>query len=102
MKAAIYVRTGSTDQSIYYQIAVCRKFIGEKGGEVVEVYSDKGVNAHTLDRAGLNRLLNDAAMQKFDTLVVTEYERLYRSQKFIDSLLLQLHEYNIMVIMAKE
>jgi DNA invertase Pin-like site-specific DNA recombinase len=100
MKAAVYARTGSKTQSTNEQIVFCKEFIRSEGWSAVEVYADQGVSAHEQERPEMIRLLSDALHRKFEVVVVTGYDRLSRSQSFIDELLYKLYLFDIVVVIA--
>jgi site-specific DNA recombinase len=100
MKAALYARTGTTQHSIKDQLHQCRQFSRKKGWKVVGIYKDEGISAHELERNGLKQMLIDAQLRKFDLIVITRYDRLYRSQTFIDNLLTQLYAFDVVVVVA--
>ena len=101
MKAAIYARTGSKDQSTVNQIDLCREYIHECGGTVIGIYDDEGMSAHNLDREGLNTMMRDAMEKKFDTIVVTGYDRLFRESEKLNEFLTRLSQLNIELHVVK-
>jgi site-specific DNA recombinase len=102
MKAALYARTGSIEHSTQDQLQLCRVYSHSKDWDVVKVYEDKGISAHELDRNGLKQMLRDAELRKFDLIVISSYDRLYRSQSFIEALLNQLYAFDVTVIVAPQ
>jgi DNA invertase Pin-like site-specific DNA recombinase len=100
MKAALYARTGSIEHSTKDQLHLCREYSRKKGWEVVAIYEDAGISAHELDRNGMKRMIRDAELHKFDLVVISRYDRLYRSQSFIDELLNKLYAYDVVVVVA--
>lgn len=102
MNAALYTRTGSLEHSTLDQLQLCKDYSLSKGWEVVAVYEDKGISAHELDRKGMKMMLDDAELHKFDLIVISGYDRLYRSQSFIDTLLNKLYSFNVIVVVASQ
>jgi Site-specific recombinases, DNA invertase Pin homologs len=102
VKAAIYARTAHHDSSTKEQIELCREYILEKGGEVVGIYDDPGTSAHQLLRDGLSLLLDDARKGKFDTLVLTSYDRLFRDSLKIEDFIDELEQLGISIITVKQ
>jgi site-specific DNA recombinase len=100
MKAAVYARTGSAVISTNEQVVICKEFIRSEGWSLIEVYADQGISAHEQERPEMKRLLSDALHRRFEIVVVTGYDRLYRSQSFIDELLYKLYLFDIVVIIA--
>jgi DNA invertase Pin-like site-specific DNA recombinase len=101
MKAALYARTGSIEHSTIDQLYLCREYSRKKDWEVVAIYEDAGISAHEVDRKGIKRMLQDAELRKFDLIVISSYDRLYRSQSFIDDLLNKLYAFDVVVVVAK-
>jgi DNA invertase Pin-like site-specific DNA recombinase len=102
MKAAIYARTGSIEHSTISQIDLCRGYIREHGGELVGIYYDEGISAHQLERYGLRQLKNDAVHHKFDAVVVTGFDRLYRNHEYFDNFLSSLSDSNIELVIMNQ
>jgi site-specific DNA recombinase len=98
MKAALYARTGSIEHSTKDQLHLCREYSRKKGWEVVAIYEDAGISAHDLDRKGMKRMIRDAELRKFDLVVISSYDRLYRSQSFINELINKLYAYDVVVV----
>ncbi|MEO0514754.1 MAG: recombinase family protein [Planctomycetota bacterium] len=76
---AIYIRYSDERQeagtSREVQMAACRQVTQ---GEPL-IYEDLGVTGTTIDRPGLNRLLQDAERQRFDRLILYRWDRLGRT-----------------------
>jgi site-specific DNA recombinase len=102
MKAALYARTGSMEHSTKDQLHLCREHSHSKGWEVVGIYEDKGISAHELERNGLKQMLMDAELHKFDLIVISSYDRLYRSQSFIEMLLNKLYRFDVIVVVVPQ
>ncbi|TMV49405.1 recombinase family protein [Paenibacillus mesophilus] len=101
MKAAIYARTAHSEQSTLSQIELCREYIREQKGTVVGVYDDEGSSAHDDDRDGLASLMTDALTTSFDTVVVTGYDRLFRSHGKLQEFINQLGALKIELVAVK-
>lgn len=102
MNAALYTRTGSLEHSTLDQLQRCKEYSFNKGWEVVAVYEDKGISAHELDRKGMKAMMDDAKLHKFDFIVISGYDRLFRSQSFIDTFLNKLFTYNVIVVVVPQ
>ncbi|QGQ95900.1 recombinase family protein [Paenibacillus psychroresistens] len=100
MKAALYARTGSLEHETQNQLQQCREYAHSKGWQVVNIYEDKGISAHELDRIGMKQMLVDAESHKFDLIIISSYDRLFRSQSFIEELLNKLYSYDVVVVVA--
>ena len=90
MRAVLYARFSSELQdarSITDQVSLARRYADTRGLKVVAVHEDAGISgASVINRPGLQRLLADAAAQKFDVLVTESLDRLSRSQADIAAL----------------
>jgi DNA invertase Pin-like site-specific DNA recombinase len=79
MKAAIYSRVSTADQSVGMQVDELRAFCERCGFEIAEEYVDQGVSGTKESRPALNRLLADARRRRFDAVLVYRYDRFARS-----------------------
>lgn len=82
MKAAIYVRVSTEEQAetghgLESQLAACRDFIEARGWEEVKAYEDVVTGRRVL-RPGLDRMLRDAALHRFNAVVAFRLDRLTR------------------------
>ncbi len=80
---AIYVRVSSLEQaennwSIEGQLNECREHCERKGYKVARIYKDKGKSAATIERPGLEQMLEHAGTGFFDKLILWKYDRLSR------------------------
>lgn len=101
MKAAIYARTASQEQGTINQIELCRDYILGKSGEVVCIFDDEGISAHDLKRDGLVTLMEAATQNKFDTLVVASYDRLFRDHRLMKEFMDGLGQLKISLVVVK-
>ena len=90
MRAAIYARFSSELQdarSITDQVSLARKYAEGRSLTQVGTYEDAAISgASVINRPGLQRLLTDAAAQKFEVLITESLDRLSRSQADIAAL----------------
>ncbi len=88
-RCAIYSRFSTEKQaeqgltSCEAQENVCRAYIEENGGQLVEVYREEAKTGTNLNRKQWKQLLADAQARKFDIVVVTFMARLGRGEEFI-------------------
>ena len=80
-KVALYTRVSQKSQSVERQINELREITERNQFRVVSEYSDEGISGSVGSRKGLNNLIHDALMGKFDTIMVLELSRLRRSVK---------------------
>ena len=77
-RAAIYARVSTGEQTPENQLRVLREVADRAGWTVAAEYVETASGA-TAKRAGLERMLADAARRKFDTLLCWDVSRLGRS-----------------------
>ena len=102
-RVAIYGRVSTTGQSTDIQLQECRQYAERSGYTVVGEYCDtiSGTTSKD-DREALGRLLEDAFMRKFDTVVVYSIDRLGRSLKHCLDILDTLRERQVQFISIKQ
>ena len=81
MKAALYARvsTADKDQNTEVQLSKLRDYCHEMGWIVYREYVDEASAADFSGRVGWKHLMKDAALHKFDVLLVWEIDRAFRS-----------------------
>lgn len=105
MRAAIYARF-STDQqrdaSIEDQIRLCTEEIDRLGADLVSPYTDYALSGSTLNRPGIQSLLQDCQTDKFDIVVAEALDRLSRDQEDVAGLYKRLSFHNVRLITLAE
>lgn len=89
MRAALYGRVSTTDQTSENQFLELHQFATARGWTVVE-YRDEGISGSRQSRPALDRLVRDAKRRRFDVLVVWKLDRLGRSLRHLILLLDEL------------
>jgi len=81
MRAAIYTRVSTHDQTTANQLAELKVTAERRGWIIIAEYTDEGISgAKGRDqRPGLDAMLNDAARRKFDLIMAWSVDRLGRS-----------------------
>ena len=79
MRTAIYARVSTADQSCEMQLRELREYLSRRGWELAGEYVDTGWSGAHASRPELNRLMRDARMRRFDTVVVWKLDRWGRS-----------------------
>ena len=82
MKAAIYARVSTSDQTAENQLIELRRYCDARGWMATE-YIDEAVSGNKERRPALDRLLADARRRRFDVLLVWRLDRLGRSLKHL-------------------
>ncbi len=103
MKVALYLRVSTIDQSTENQLPVLQNWVTDRGYELVEVYSENESAWKSGHQHELARLKADAAMRKFDIVLVWALDRLSREgAAAILNLVNTLNAYGVKVISYNE
>ena len=107
MRYAIYARYSSdlqSEHSIEDQIRLCReRGVALGGGEPVELYTDYATSgSHAGNRPALQKLMDDAAAGRFDTLIAEALDRLSRDQEDIAGLYKRLRFAGVRILTLSE
>jgi DNA invertase Pin-like site-specific DNA recombinase len=90
MRAAIYARVSTKDQSCEMQLRDLRAYCAARGYSLLHEYIDIGESGAKDSRPQLNELMAVARKRQFDAIVVWRFDRFARSTKH---LLLALEEF---------
>jgi hypothetical protein len=88
-RAALYLRVSTDMQaekfSLPAQEKLSRELASKHGWEIVRMYRDEGFSGSWIEkRPQFSTLLKDAALKKFDAVVVTDFDRLARPDNLKD------------------
>jgi len=89
-KVALYFRVSTNLQTIENQRLELEKYCERQGWSIVKTYNDTGISGSKSDRPALNEMLQDAAKNKFQVLVVWKIDRLARSTMDLLNILMTL------------
>jgi DNA invertase Pin-like site-specific DNA recombinase len=97
MRAAIYLRVSTTEQTTDNQERELRTAAERMGHTVVEVYADNGISGSKGrdKRPAFDRLHRDAARRRFDVIMAWSVDRLGRSLQDLVGFLSELHALKI-------
>src|SRR5256712_3141146 len=101
MKAAIYARVSTTDQTCENQLLELRRYLDARGWTAAE-YVDRGVSGAKDRRPALDQLVVDAIRRKFDVLVCWRLDRLGRNLKHLITLLEDLQALGVAFVSLAE
>ncbi len=79
MRAAIYARCSTQDQTVDLQLDGLRDYAKARELEVVGEYLDEGISGAKSKRPALDQLMADAHRRAFDVVLVWKLDRLGRS-----------------------
>jgi DNA invertase Pin-like site-specific DNA recombinase len=91
MKAGIYTRVSTENQSVDMQLSDLRSFAKQKGFNVYKEYCDIGISGSQDSRPQLDKLMDDARKKKIDIVLVWKFDRFARSTRYLIN---ALHEFN--------
>jgi DNA invertase Pin-like site-specific DNA recombinase len=102
IKAAIYARVSTPDQHLETQLYDLRQLAQQRGFEVVQEYTDKGISGMKARRPGLDALMADARRRKFSVVLIAAFDRLARSTAHFLQILDELNNLEIEFISNRE
>ncbi|MGH9533811.1 MAG: recombinase family protein [Terriglobales bacterium] len=102
LRAALYVRVSTGEQSPAMQLSALRPFCAAKGWAIVGEYADLAQSGAKETRPELLRLMADAFAGRFDVLAVWKIDRLSRSLRHLLSTLDQLRQAGVAFASATE
>jgi putative DNA-invertase from lambdoid prophage Rac len=76
---AIYARVSTSDQNCEMQVRELREYAARRGWHVSAEYLDTGWSGAKASRPELDRLMKDAALRRFDAVLVWKLDRFGRS-----------------------
>jgi DNA invertase Pin-like site-specific DNA recombinase len=101
-KAVLYGRTSTFEQHLESQYIQLREIATQRGFEIVETYSDRGISGSKAKRPGIDALLRDARRGKFSVILVAAFDRLARSTRNFLELMDEFEALNVQLISARE
>src|SRR5271157_3277758 len=103
-RVALYARvsTSNGNQDPELQISELREYVTRRGWEIAEIYTDNGVSGSKDSRPALNRLMADAGLRKFDTVLVWKLDRFGRSLRHLINALAELEARGIAFVSLRD
>jgi DNA invertase Pin-like site-specific DNA recombinase len=101
MRAAIYARVSTSDQTVDNQLLELRRYIEARGWNAVNEYIDVMSGAKDR-RPGLDDLVRDARRRKFDAVIVWKLDRLGRSLRHLVLLMEELQQLGVALVSLGE
>lgn len=105
MRVAIYARFSSAmqrDSSIEDQVRLCQERAERERWMVIELFSDRALSGASMQRPGLQALLEGAAAGRFDVVLAEALDRLSRDQADVAILYRQLSFHSVTVVTLSE
>jgi DNA invertase Pin-like site-specific DNA recombinase len=101
IRAALYARVSTTDQTCENQLLELRRYIEARGWTGTE-FVDKGVSGAKDKRPALDALLKDAKRRRFDVLVCWRLDRLGRNLRHLVTMLEDLQHVGVAFVSLGE
>jgi DNA invertase Pin-like site-specific DNA recombinase len=101
MRAAIYARVSTSDQTCENQLLELRRYCEARGWTAAE-YVDSGISGTKDRRPALDRLTTDAKRRKFDVLVCWRLDRLGRNLRHLVTMLEELQSMGVTFVSMGE
>jgi DNA invertase Pin-like site-specific DNA recombinase len=101
MRAALYARVSTTDQTAENQLLELRRYVEARGWTAIE-FVDRGVSGAKDKRPALDALVKDAKRRRFDVLVCWRLDRLGRNLRHLVTLLEDLHAVGVAFVSLGE
>jgi putative DNA-invertase from lambdoid prophage Rac len=101
MKAAIYARVSTADQSCENQLIELRRYCSARGWNAIE-YVDTGVSGAKDRRPALDQLMADARRRNVDTVVVWRLDRFGRNLRHLITAIEELNAAGVSFISLGE
>ena len=104
-KVAIYARFSSlmqSEASIEDQLRICRERAEREGWIVTEVFSDMAISGASMQRPGIQRLMDEASRGHFDIIIAEALDRLSRDQADVATLFKRLSFHGVRIVTLSE
>lgn len=89
-------------QGLENQLLPLRTLAVQRGLEIVEEYTDEGVSGSREKRPGLDRMVRDAYLGRFQFILIAALDRLGRDTRHLLNLLHELDKIGVSVISQRE
>ena len=104
-RIAIYARFSSqmqSEASIEDQLRICRERAEREGWTVSDIFSDMAVSGASMQRPGVQRLLDEASRGSFDVIMAEALDRLSRDQADVATLFKRLNFHGVKIVTLSE
>jgi DNA invertase Pin-like site-specific DNA recombinase len=102
MKAGLYVRVSTADQTTLNQELELKKYCEREGIEVYRIYKDEGISGIKTTRPELDCMLQDMRNKLFDCVIVWKFDRLGRSTQHLLQVLEEMKNKQIRLIATSQ
>lgn len=101
LRAGLYSRVSTLDQTPENQLAVLRSFAEARGWAVTE-YTDHGISGARTSRPALDALLAAARARRLDVVLTTKLDRLARSTRHLVDLAAELEALGVELVVTDQ
>ena len=98
MKAGLYVRVSTKDQTTLNQKLILEEYCKKAEIEIYKTYEDEGVSGSKTSREGLDLMLQDMRKGCFDVIIVWKLDRLGRSTQHLLQILSEIQNRKVRLI----
>ena len=102
MKAGLYLRVSTADQTTLNQELELKKYCENNDIEIFKVYREEGVSGSKTSRPQLDLMLQDIRNKSFDCVVVWKFDRLGRSTAHLLQVLEELKNKSVRLIATSQ
>ncbi len=105
LRVAFYARYSSDNQrdaSIEDQLRLCRERAAKEDWDIVDSYNDRSISGASLIRPGIQSLLADAQVGKFNIVLAESLDRISRDQEDIAGVFKRLAFAGIQIVTLSE
>jgi len=102
MKAALYLRVSTTDQTTLNQELELKEYCKRNNYEIYNVYKDEGISGAKTSRPQLDKMLQDMRNKLFEAVVVWKFDRLGRSTAHLLQVLEEIENKKIRLIATSQ
>lgn len=104
MKAALYLRVSTGDQTIENQRLELERVATARGWTIAAVYDDVGISGAKgrVDRPGFDTLYNDALRHEFDVVMAWSVDRISRSLRDLIDFMNDLNLYGVQLYLHQQ
>lgn len=102
MRAALYARVSTLDQTTLNQELVLKDYCERNNIEIYKLYKDEGVSGSKTSRPQLDLMLQDMRKKMFDSVIVWKFDRLGRSTAHLLQVLEELKHKGVRLIAIEQ
>lgn len=102
MKAGLYLRVSTAEQTTLNQELELKKYCENNNIEIYKIYKDEAISGTKTSRPQLDLMLQDMRAKLFDCVIVWKFDRLGRSTAHLLQVLEELKNKNVRLIATSQ